>query len=182
MRASPRTQPLPKFCTFPSLDYLAKEVPPKRIMPTRTTSGYERLPGVDHYPPAPRGSIRMRHDACLTRPERALSVQEIMAGALSGPDVERYKRQLAKQKMTSDQAAAARRRLRAAGRAAALTARLGRSPGAASGGVADLTAQLRKQTLEASSPLGSSPRGSSPRGSPTSVAVLTAHLTSKRMD
>ena len=51
-----------------------------------------------------------------------------MAGALSKPDVDKYQRLLARNKMTSDEALAARRRWKAVGRVAALTAKMNRSP------------------------------------------------------
>ena len=119
------------------------------------------LPGLQPFPPPPRGALRTRHDACLVRPERSLSVQEIMSGALSGPDLQRHERLLAKQKMTSEQAAAARRRWRTAARIAAMS-----------------TTQAGKSKLSFPLPTAfGSPRasslGSSPRAGASPVSVLT---------
>lgn len=67
--------------------------------------------------------MRHRHDACLIRPERSLNLQEILHGALDGPDAARYERLLAKEKMTSEQARAARRHWHAAAKVAMMTRR-----------------------------------------------------------
>ena len=109
---------------FPSLEYSAKGSAPTHINPARTAFGYERLPGMLPFPSPPRGSVRPRHDACLIRPDRSLNLEEIMSGALSGPDAGRYQRLLQKNQMSSDEAARARRRWRAAAKVASLTAKL----------------------------------------------------------
>jgi hypothetical protein len=99
---------------FPSLAVSAQGVP-KRLGPGRTSYGYERLPGIAPVPRAPRGDRRIRHDACVIRPERSLCMKDILNGALSRPDAAFCERLLARNKMTADEAAkAARRRLRAA--------------------------------------------------------------------
>jgi hypothetical protein len=64
--------------------------------------------------------VRFRHDACIIRPERSLTMTEIMAGSISGPDVGRFERLVQKNKMSAEQATAARQRLRKAAKATAL--------------------------------------------------------------
>ena len=109
----------PRSTIFPDLNYLATGKAPGRMGSARTVTGYERLPGLKPYPPSPRTGTRTRHDACLIRPERSLNLQEIMNGALDGPSEDKYKRLLAKNKMTAEQAANARKRWSVSSKSAA---------------------------------------------------------------
>mmetsp|Transcript_36406 Transcript_36406/g.95995 ORF Transcript_36406/g.95995 Transcript_36406/m.95995 type:complete len:176 (+) Transcript_36406:124-651(+) len=95
---------LPPIFSWPPPDYWARG-PPRRIETKFTTYGYEvtlvRQRG-GHYKqesrPTPLKAARPRSDACLVRPERSLSVNQILAGAyFARPDPEAFVRLLREQ-------------------------------------------------------------------------------------
>ena len=69
---------------------------PKRFGPKQTTYGYEMQPGMQPMPWKPRGGTRPRYDACTIRPDRGVSIREILAGAyFTRPMPEKYLEMLA---------------------------------------------------------------------------------------
>ena len=53
---------------------------PKRFGPKQTTYGYEMQPGMQPLPWKPRGGTRPRYDACTIRPDRGVSIRDILDG------------------------------------------------------------------------------------------------------
>jgi len=99
---------------WPPPDYWTRG-PPRRIDSKFTTSGYVvtlvRQPG-GHYTQEPRPPAevpaRPRSDACLVRPERSLSVSQIMAGEyFARPDPAAFLRILDNQKAAANSKVAA---------------------------------------------------------------------------
>lgn len=79
--------------------------------PAYSTAGYELVAGAAPKPRKPRGDTRPRHDACIIRPERGLSIRQLMDGVyLAKPMYERYLEMVAAAKVPAAQIARERQR------------------------------------------------------------------------